>query len=362
MPIRFDEKRWKRIKEDTDKWWAGELERPLIHVFREGRDPGRSEPNLPYYRFLPFYDEAVSSQAIVDRMDYQLSTLDFWGDAFPCCSTSCGPGIEGAFLGAKLNKSLEHCTVWFEPPEVKEVADMHFEYDPDTFWLQRIKDLIRAAHKRWQGLVQVNMTSLCGPLDILSTFRPGGKLMLDLYDNPEVVKRLTWEVHKLWWQYFEEINSVLQPVNPGYSSWAGIFSTEPHYMLQCDLSYMIGPEMFDEFVKPELVASCKRMPNTFYHLDGPGQLAHLDSLLEIKELKGVQWIPGAGNPDYKEWPEVYRKIHAAGKLIQLFGNPETLDIIADAIGTAKGIVFMCDNQSHSDNAVIEFLDRYSVPV
>ena len=61
--------------------------------------------------------------------------------------------------------------------------------------------------------------------------------------------------------------------------------------------------MFDES-KPELAASCRRLKNAFYHLDGLGQLPHLKSLLSIPELKGIQWVPGDGQPDVTEWPAV----------------------------------------------------------
>jgi hypothetical protein len=38
------------------------------------------------------------------------------------------------------------------------------------------------------------------------------------------------------------------------------------------------------------------LPRTFYHLDGIGQLHHLDLVLSIAELDGVQWVPGDGKP------------------------------------------------------------------
>ena len=116
-------------------------------------------------------------------------------------------------------------------------------------------------------------------------------------------------------------------------------------MLQCDFAYMLGPRMFDEFVKPELAASCRRLDHAFYHLDGIGQLAHLDSLLSIPELKGVQWVPGAGQPDVTNWPEVYRKIRKAGKLVQVFvGQSESgfrlLDTLVKQVGSAEGLVLI----------------------
>ena len=191
---------------------------------------------------------------------------------------------------------------------------------------------------RWQGQVLMGMTDLGGNLDILSSFRPGEKLLFDLYDHPDDVKRLTWEAHHAWHHYFNELNKVLQPINPGYSDWSGIYSATPSYMLQSDLSYMISPQMFSEFVKPELEATINRLPRSFYHLDGVGQLGHLDELLTITQLNGVQWIPGHGKPDCAHWPDLYRKINAAGKLIQITdGSFASIRAVGEQIGTKSGL-------------------------
>ncbi len=103
-----------------------------------------------------------------------------------------------------------------------------------------------------------------GPIDVLSTFRPAENLLFDLYDHPEEVERLVWELHALWHRFFTEINSILMPVNPGYTNWSGIYNDQPFYILQADFAYIISPDMFDRFVKPELVATCKKLPGTIY--------------------------------------------------------------------------------------------------
>lgn len=340
MSIDFDSARWERVRQESRAWWAGELKRPLISITMGGRDPGRPEPALPAHHFTAFYDLSISAEAIVDRWDYNLSCCKFFGNAIPQIWPNFGPGVLAAFLGAELHATVDSGTVWFYPAEKKPITDIHFEYDPNNIWVHRIADIYRAAVDRWQGLVQVGMTDLGGNLDVLSSFRPGEQLLLDLYDHPEEVKRLTWEAHEIWWRHFDEFNAILQPVNPGFTAWSGFYSEDPHYMLQCDFCYMIGPEMFDEFVKPEIAASCRRMTNGFYHLDGPGQLPHLDSLLSIPELKGIQWIPGAGSPDFKCWPQVYRKIRDAGKLAQLYGGLDTLDVLVEDLGSAEGMILV----------------------
>jgi 5-methyltetrahydrofolate--homocysteine methyltransferase len=263
-----------------------------------------------------------------------------------------------AYLGARPEPV--DWTVWFHPEKEQEAGDIRLAIDPNNAWLRRVKDICRAAIARWEGMVQVGMTDLGGNLDVLSTFRPGEKLLLDLVDFPDEVKRLAWEAHAAWWKAFDDINSVLRPVNPGYTSWASIFSEKPNYMLQCDFSYMIGPEMFDEFARPELEASCQRLSQSFYHLDGVGQLPHLDLLLAIKELNGVQWVPGGGKPPCECWPEVYRKIIKAGKRAHFIGNWRDFDRLVDQVGGAENFFLSGTEPPENRREVEAFLKRYGV--
>ncbi|MHB0997699.1 MAG: hypothetical protein ACYC27_00520 [Armatimonadota bacterium] len=356
MGIAFTQGDWDRIKDASRKWWAGELDRPLLQFAIGGNDPGRPEPSLPNYGFTSFYDLSVPAEEIIDRWDYNLSCARYLGDSFPVAMPNFGPGVAAALMGAILQNGAE--TSWFHPVEEVEIEDLEFEYDSDNVWLNRIRDIYKAGIERWNGQVQMSMTDLGGNLDILSSFRPGEKLLYDLYDYPEQVKEKTWDAHRMWWKYYNEFNSILQPVNPGYTAWASIFSETPSYMLQCDFCYMISPEMFDEFVKPELAESCRKLGNAFYHLDGPGQLPHLDSLLTIEELKGVQWVPGAGVPDWEYWPEVYRKIRDAGKLIQVYGSVETFEKIYDQVDGYNGIVHI--GWSNDEASIRRLLKKFDI--
>ena len=279
MSIDFDSGRWGKIKENYGKWWKGELGRPLINMTLANCKYPREKYRHPYLPFTSFYDLSVSAEDVVDAWDYELSKNRYLGDGFPAIWPNFGPGVIAAFMGADLSNGEN--TVWFHPKRKLTLDEIKFEFDTSNIWFNRVKDICRAATERWQGNVQIGMTDLGGNLDIVSSFRPGEDLLLDLYDNPERVKELLWEAHNMWWAYIEEINRVLRPVNPGYTAWTPIFSEKPYYMLQCDFCYMIGPDMFDEFVRPELEASCRKLENAFYHLDGIGVLPHLDSLLSI---------------------------------------------------------------------------------
>ena len=358
MSIAFSADRWSKVQHDAARWWSGESKRPLIQMAMRGRDPDRPEPKLRPEPKTAYYDFDIPASDIVDRWDYDLSRVKFLGDAFPATWPNFGPGVMAAFLGGGTELGYE--TVWFTPNGNPSIPGLAFEYRSDTSWQQRVTDIMKAGTERWQGLVQIGTTDLGGAVDILSTFRPSEGLLLDLYDHPDHVKRCVWELHELWFQYFDALNNVMQPTNPGYTAWTAIYSETPYYMLQCDFCYMIGPDMFDEFVLPELAAACRRLDNPFYHLDGPNCLPHLDSLLSIDELKGIQWVPGSGQPDFTHWPHVYRKIRDAGKRIQFVGNIDTFETIARQLGSTEGIVFMGSADIGDEAEVLDFLSKYDV--
>jgi hypothetical protein len=57
---------------------------------------------------------------------------------------------------------------------------------------------------------------------------------------------------------------------------------------------------------------------TLYHLDGPGAVRHVDSLLSLPYLDGIQWVPGAGAKPTVEWLPLLTKIQDAGKLVYAY--------------------------------------------
>ena len=76
-----------------------------------------------------------------------------------------------------------------------------------------------------------------------------------------------------------------------------------------------------EVLDRAVIQEIRNADQSIYHLDGPGQIPHLDILLEIPELDGIQWVPGAGNPGTgsAEWFPMYRRIQEKGKLLILQG-------------------------------------------
>jgi len=226
--------------------------------------------------------------------------------------------------------------VWFWPDEPREIADIHVRYDPDNVWVRRIKDIYRAGLEKWNGLVVMGMPDLGGVMDVAATFRGSENLLMDLYDEPEEVLRLNREIEEAWHAAYQDFSAVLAPQGC-HSDWSGLLSREPSYILQCDFCYMIGNPMFRQFVLPTLRGDVEKLTNTIYHLDGVGELNHLNDVLALEKLNAVQWVFGDGKPGGLHWLDVYKKIQAAGKRMWIVGSPEDyLSVLGELHGSPYG--------------------------
>lgn len=334
MPVHFTRKRMDEVMESHEKWWKGELARPLMKLSLSDFYPAEKKARAPLLTQATCADFRWSPEELIEKIDEGLSTLEFIGDGYPSVNMDVfGPGVLSAFSGARLDNSSGQ--VWFFPKEEREIADIHVSYDPDNVWSKRIRALYKAGYECWGGAVAMGMPDLGGVMDVAATFRGTENLLMDLYDEPEEVLRLVSEIEKAWYDAYEDFSSVLNP--PGrkglWTDWSGLLSPVPSYIIQCDFSYMIGNDMFQRFVLPTLKRDTERLSHTIYHLDGIGELTHLDSVLSLPGLEAVQWVYGAGKPGPMHWLHVYEKIRAAGKRMMLIGTPEeTLDTFR-AIGT-----------------------------
>jgi hypothetical protein len=341
----FTDEDWARVERDTNAWWAGELDRALVYL--SATDP---LPQSPPYTYLSNYPTVISAEEIVDLHQPHIEATRYYGDAFPAWWMNFGPGIAAGFLGANVHSVAEPSeTVWFTPAEPTTLKELTVAHDPDNAWWQRVQALTRAAVDRWDGFVAIGHTDLGGNLDVLASLRDTQALALDLIDCPEEVDRLVPAIAQLWIRYYNELDALIRPACRGTTCWTPLWSPGKTYMLQCDFSYMISPAMFERFVMPDLVACCDMLDHGFYHLDGKGEIPHLDMLLSIERLRGIQWIPGDGQPEPHEWLPLLKRIRDGGKLCQVFVTPEGARTIVDALG-GKGFLFVInhDNRDFRD--------------
>jgi histidinol dehydrogenase len=125
---------------------------------------------------------------------------------------------------------------------------------------------------------------------------------------------------------------MLQEAGMGSTSWIPFYHTGRAYIPSCDFWCMVSPDTARDLILPDILAEMQPMERSIFHLDGPQALRHLDLLLGIPSLKAVQWVFGAGNGPAGRWIDVYRKIIAAGKGVQVLA-----DDAADALAVLRAV-------------------------
>lgn len=363
MPVRFDTKRWEKIKRDYKDFWDLKSDRPLIYIVIETQEPFRPKPALPYHHHFLRYTADTPEENIIDAIDYHLCGLEYLGDAYPMYYFH-SPVLSSAFMGAKA--VIGDKSVWMEADEKLPLSEVTLKFDPENIYWKRTLNLYKAAVKFWNGSVLLGMVGMGGNLDTVVPFSGNEELLFAINDEPDEIKRLLYEAHICWWKYFDSINDIIRDTNPGYACWTPYFSEVPTYILQCDFAAMIGPETFKQLVLPELSASAKRQKNVFFHLDGPDMVRHLDHILSIPDLRGIQWVPG---PNIKFSDkisiDILKQIKAAGKLINLqivsVENFEEIDHVSDKLGSLSGVFLNTVNifKQEDKDMTVNFLERYN---
>jgi len=99
--------------------------------------------------------------------------------------------------------------------------------------------------------------------------------------------------------------------------------------IACDFSSIINPAMFKEFFVPEIIKMGNWCEYGVYHLDGPHCIKYmLDTLLEIEQIKAIQFTPGQGCPlpTYtEEYIPHYKEILDSGRNLYLLTEPHEVE-------------------------------------
>ena len=115
--------------------------------------------------------------------------------------------------------------------------------------------------------------------------------MMEFYDHPEEVHALIERWMRPGWRvsaFRAGWKSIRSITAPGFPCCGEI----PWYPLQADLCVMLSPDIFEEFVAPSLQKFARAIGgHATYHIDGRGELRHLETILSIPEIDTVEWVP-----------------------------------------------------------------------
>jgi len=297
-------------------FWRHEvIDRPCVRVVapRDGAQPAPHPPGLQH----PNQDLTAHLHAF----DRWASATYFGGDAVPFFYPNFGPDIFSAFLGADL-EGFEHetGTSWAVPFITDWKTDAECMDHPHGYWWEAMLKYTAEARKFGEGKFGVAVLDLHSNLDCLSAVRGAQNLCFDLLDCPDDIERVMNVIRKTYQPIYDTLRRTSGQEATGSSSWLPAYCDGKYGVIQCDYICMIRPEHARKFLYPALEEEAQFLDHCFYHLDGPDALVHLDDILSIEAIDGIQWVPGDGQPRQVEWADLLKRIQKAGKSLHISGT------------------------------------------
>ncbi len=301
-----------------DAFWAHELiDRPCTIIFAK-----KNEEHLTMPRLQAVEDDFEVSFSATEKY---LENTAFLAEAMPGFRPGFGPDQMAAFLGMPLKISPDSKdTSWTEKivDNWKNFTPLRLDENNKTW--QRMLDFHKTAEKFCDGKCQMLNIDLHSNIDCLEAMRGAEKLLFDIIDQPEIIDELMKQIRPIYKQIYNELWRYGGKKQIGSNSGMQLYSRGKTDYIQADFTCLLSPDMFRKFALPAIKEEAAFLDDAAFHLDGPDALKHLDDILTVKEIKVVQWLPGAGRKPNYEWPEVIEKIQAAGKATILYGNCEEI--------------------------------------
>jgi len=313
--IWIEERRLARALARNEAFWDGTLdEGPLVWATAEN---ARAGPAIPE----PATDQERWTDVgyVIASAESALARTHFAGDALPVFCPWLGPDQFAAWLGADLILRPRDGTSWSRPFVRDWDEHPEFRIDRENRWWSLYLAILRESVRAGEGKWVTGYPDLHTGIDALSAIRGVEALAIDLIERPDVIRRAMDRMTALWKWVVDTVSEIVLPAGQGTSNWTMGWSARRFLCVgQNDYTCMIGPEMFDAFCLADTAACCAHADRSIYHLDGPGAIRHLPSLLQIEPLDCIQWIQGAGKPLPSRWLDLLRRIQAAGKSVQIY--------------------------------------------
>jgi hypothetical protein len=359
----IDEAQLSRALHRNEAFWKAELEEgPLLWVTAPGVKPSA---------FVP---KPVSEEELWTNVDYVIASTEsalagthFAGDALPVFYPWLGPDQFAAWLGADLVLKPREFTSWSKPFVRDWDEHSRWQIDPANRWWRLYLQLMRESVRVGQGKWITGYPDLHSGIDALSALRGPDNLALDLVNNPAAVLRAMEQMTNLWKFVVDTVSEIILPAGQGTSTWTMGWSHERFMCIgQNDFSCMISPAMFEKFCWEDNLECCAHVDCSLYHLDGPGAVRHVPTLLRLERLNCIQWIQGAGNPLPSEWLDLLRRIQAGGKSVQLYygsghgGDAKLkreLDILCDALDPNRLFIWAIVDSAETADAFVRYARR-----
>jgi len=316
---------WEETKARYSAWWAHEaIGRCALSVKAVRRDapavPPPPEPRTVEERWWDL--DAISA-----RNAHGLARVFFGGEALPVWSGGY-PGHTAipAFLGCPT--TLDMHTGWWDPILTDEDLDVSaLQIDEQSRCFRFAEALLRRGVEEARGRALVTIGAFGGCGDTLAALRGTERLLVDCAERPEQVRAAEARLMDIWFQVYDRFYAI-----------------------------SIGPKMYCGIFLPVVERQTEFLTHAVYHVDGIGNFAHVDALLELPRLQAIQILPGAGKPSPLHYMPVLKKVQAAEKNLHISIKAEEVETALREL-SARGLFLEVRDMMASENEARDLLKK-----
>lgn len=328
---------WEVTKRRYEAWWAHDnTGRCLLTVTapRAGLMP-EERPKPPDDVEARWFDKdylrAVNDYGM-RRTFYGAEALPIWNAGYP------GWAFIPVYLGAPV--TLDTATGWVDPlinkGALTDYDYREFTIPPDNRWWVKAQEMLRFGAEEAKGKCVATIGAFGGAGDTLAALRGNTELLMDLVDCPDYVREFDTHLMRIWIEVHKACYEIIEDTTEGSTGWFPLWSPGRFYASQNDFAYMISPKMFREVFLPVIELQTNYLDHCVHHVDGIGNFAHVDALLELPRLQALQILPGAGKPSPLHYMDLLKKVQKAGKNLHISLAPGEVEAALNEL-SARGL-------------------------
>lgn len=292
-----------------EAWWQQEvLDRPIFI--------GMADTN-PARQITQRYELLDDPDAWFDMKRADMQQMLCVGDAVPRISVDLGPMPLAGIFGGQRETGYD--TLWthsFIDDDWSNAPDWSISAEQPVWVL--MKELLARVGQEAKGRYLVCAPDLGAAGDLIQIMRGSSPLCMDVIDRPERIQAALDGIFSSWTYAFTEVYRIVVEQDAGLYQWLRLWSSQPYVVPACDFSAVLGPRQFEKLFLPDIARLAAAVGRAAYHLDGPDAIRHVDALLEIPEIKAIQFSPGPANFTALGWVDMFRRIQDKGRSLLIF--------------------------------------------
>jgi hypothetical protein len=211
-----------------------------------------------------------------------------------------------------------------------------FHHDPSDPWVQRYERLyLRMAAAAGRDDFLLGSPTILPAHDVIAMHMGTTAFMLALMDHPDWMRQAIQDGTRALLAAKRRLSGLVRERHEfwyGNAGWMPFWAPQPYTGMQSDISCMLSPDHFEQFVMPEIEMRGRDAGAMWYHLDGADARQHLPRLLSLPYLRVVQYVPTPREPPNGiAHVGLYREIQKAGRIVHITVGKDQVEPLCRAL-------------------------------